>query len=926
MEQAVINALAENLASMLAEKLFQEVSLVIDFKDDFEFICEEVNSINSLLNDARGKTSSNSIANWVDKVQDFLYDAVYLVEECEDRKFNFRNVIFRYRMGRRIRILKQRIRRIHNSAKYLKYVTSVLDVDVRLHAFNAYDSAEEESRRKSSIILNRCKSHTVGMVNDMATIIKWIKKDGHGVIAVVGMGGLGKSHLVQNVFSNPEARDGFDHLVWLTVSPKFSVKELLLETGRQYLKLGEKDDGGHKMSNLSNVELADRINKHLHEKSCFFVLDDVWDKEAWEKIGLQLSSDKRNKIVVTTRDKNVAEHIGSRSKGTRDTHEMRCLSKDESWKLFCFHANFHITPPQQPDQLSKIASSITPPQQPDRLSKIASSIVQKCSGLPLAVKTIAASMARLSRVPNEWESTLNHLNALDHSNEGEGDAARVMHSLRLSYQALPARLKPCFLYCSAFPPHSQIKSEYLVHVWIAEGFLSTSTRDAGDAIEVGRSYLNKLINLCMIEISRVVWDGRVKYCRLHNFLHDLALLESSKESKCLLEPGKELKAVPMDKCKGVRRISLIKNEISAIREAIPCPGLRTLLLWNNKKLTSMPDSFFDNLRYLVVLDLSQTCIESLPKSIENVKHLKLLNLSETKIQMLPESLSGLKHLQFLDVSGCESLSSLHVGIGGHKYMLHLNVKGCKNLKTLPAGISKLIYLRTLKGASVVKIDQLTAATAPLQWADLKRLTRLQSLSVAIDAQSSSSSKSQGEGRIDLEGTFGGLTNMRTLCFRNSNSACGLLHLPEDTQRMEGLEIVRLCNCAVPTWMFRLQNLMVLVIEGDNSSEEYKDLQKIPNLKKLHLSHNKKCREFPEFEESEPFPKLEKLMIEDFKYLEKLPNIRKGVMPMLKHLLIKNCNQMEKMAQELHGRVIVEVLPNEEVQPAETNATITEEAG
>lgn len=905
MEQAVINALAENLASMLAEKLFQEVSLVIDFKDDFEFICEEVNSINSLLNDARGKTGSNSIANWVDKVQDFLYDAVYLVEECEDRKFNFRSVIFRYRMGRRIRILKQRIRRIHNSAKYLKYVTSVLDADVRLHAFNTYDLAEEQSRRKSSAILNRCKSHTVGMANDMATIIKWIKEDGHGIIAVVGMGGLGKSHLVQNVFNNQEARDGFDHLVWLTVSPKFLVKDLLLVTGRQYLKLGEKDDGGHKMSKLSNWELADRINKHLHEKSCLFVLDDVWDKEAWEKIGLQLPSDKRNKIVVTTRDKNVAEHIGSRSKGTRNTHEMKCLSKDESWNLFCFHANFHPTLLQEPDQLSKIASSI----------------VQKCSGLPLAVKTIAASMARLSRVPNEWESTLNHLNALDHPNEGEGDTARVMHSLRLSYQALPARLKPCFLYCSAFPPHSQIKSEYLVHVWIAEGFLSTSTRDAGDAIEVGRSYLNKLINLCMIEISRVVWDGRVKYCRLHHFLHDLALLESSKESKCLLEPGKELKAVPMDKCKGVRRISLIKNEISAISEAIPCSGLRTLLLWNNTKLKSIPESFFDNLRYLVVLDLSQTCIESLPKSIENVKHLKLLNLSETKIRMLPESLSGLKHLQFLDVSGCESLSSLHVGIGGHRYMLHLNVKGCKNLKTLPAGISKLIYLRTLKGASVVKSDQLTAATAPLQWTDLKRLTRLQSLSVAIDAQSSS----QGEGRIDLEGTFGGLTNMRTLCFRNMNSACGLLHLPNDTQRMERLEIVRLCNCEVPTWMFQLQNLMVLVIEGDNSSEEYKDLQKIPNLKKLHLSHNKNCREFPEFEEPEPFPKLEKLMIEDFNHLEKLPNLKEGAMPMLKHLLIKNCNRMEKMAQELYGRVIVEVLPNEEVQPAETNATITEEA-
>lgn len=921
MEQAVITTLAEKMASMLADKLFQEVSLVIDFKDDFEFICEEVNSINSLLNDARGKTASNSIVNWVDKVQDFLYDAVYLIDEFEDRELNFFNIIIvKYQMGCRIRALKERVKRIHSSAKYLKYVTSVLDADVRLHAFNnAYDFEEQYSRRKPNALLNRCQSYTVGMSVEVKCITKWIlEDDGYGVIAVVGMGGLGKSHLVENVFNSPEVRKGFDHLVWLSVSPKFLAKDLLLVTGRQYLKLVEKDDRGHKMSGLSEEELQIRINGHLSEKRCLFVLDDVWHKEAWEKMGLHLSSDRRNKIVVTTRNKDVAEQIGNRQKGTRRIHKMQYLSDDDSWELFRFHANSCTTLPPNPLSEKGIKSNQPSDQEPDQLTSIAYRIVKKCSGLPLAVKTIAASMTRLKMVPNEWESTLHHLNALDRPDEGEGDAALVMHSLRLSYQALPAHLKPCFLYCSAFPPHSQIKSEYLVHVWIAEGFLSTSTRDAdaGDAIEVGRSYLNKLINLCMIEISRVVSDGRVKYCRLHDFLHDLALLESSKESKCLLEPGKELKEVPMDKCKGVRRISLIKNEISKISDQtpLPCSGLRTLLLWNNTELKLIPEKFFDNLKYLVVLDLSQTCIDELPTSIGNAKHLKLLNLSETKIKELPESLSGLKHLQYLDVSGCENLSSLHLGIGGHKYMLHLNVKGCKNLKTLPAGISKLIYLRTLKGARV-RHESSTATTPDLKWTDLRGLIRLQRLSVTlIDPQYPSASASQSpgsEGRNGLEGTFGGLTDMRTIYFRNTINSDGcLLHLPDDTQRMERLEKVHLCNCVVPTWMFHLQSLMVLVIEGDNTSAEYEGLQKIPNLKKLHLSHNKICTEFPkDFEEPGAFPRLEKLMLEDFISLEKFPSMGKEVMPKLNHLLLKNCSLEKRMPLGLPTRVKVEVLPN-----------------
>jgi Leucine-rich repeat (LRR) protein len=131
---------------------------------------------------------------------------------------------------------------------------------------------------------------------------------------------------------------------------------------------------------------------------------------------------------------------------------------------------------------------------------------------------------------------------------------------------------------------------------------------------------------------------------------------------------------------GVHRISLIKNDIFTMEKPIPCTGLRTLLLCNNFNLQSISESFFDNLRYLSVLYLSQTSIRSVPKSIWNLRRLKFLNLSETNIEMLPKSLCGLKRLQFLDISGCQHLRSLHMGIGRHKFMLHLNLKGCKNLK------------------------------------------------------------------------------------------------------------------------------------------------------------------------------------------------------------------------------------------------------
>jgi hypothetical protein len=170
-----------------------------------------------------------------------------------------------------------------------------------------------------------------------------------------------------------------------------------------------------------------------------------------------------------------------------------------------------------------------------------------------------------------------------------------------------------------------IKSEYLAHVWIAEGFIFTSSQEAKDLLyEVALSYIEQLIARYVMESSRAGLHGRVKYCKMQSLLHELALSESQKQTKCLLKPKKELKELPVDECQGVRRISLIKNDIFTMAKPIPCTGLRTLLLCNNFNLRSISESFFDNLRYLSVLDLSQTSIRSVPKSIGNLRRLNFL--------------------------------------------------------------------------------------------------------------------------------------------------------------------------------------------------------------------------------------------------------------------------------------------------------------
>ena len=127
-QAAVVAALTDKFTSMVVEKIFQEVSLVTAFGEDFQSLCDELNTIKELLKnampliDSRDEMVSSSMSNWLTKVEEFLADADYIVDDCMTvTNCQFRNPIFRYRMGRKIMGLNDRISNIN-----IKYFESVL--------------------------------------------------------------------------------------------------------------------------------------------------------------------------------------------------------------------------------------------------------------------------------------------------------------------------------------------------------------------------------------------------------------------------------------------------------------------------------------------------------------------------------------------------------------------------------------------------------------------------------------------------------------------------------------------------------------------------------------------------------------------------------------------------------------------------------
>eukprot|EP01018_Ginkgo_biloba_P014680 Gb_01300 [translate_table: standard] len=830
-------ALVEPVVGALLHKVAQEANVVISFKNDFQWLSNKLEYLEGLLRDASGKSRHS----WLHEIEDVAYDAQ---DNCEEwllaesdaeisQRTNFSSYtqfLFRYRMGRRIKDVKDRIQSILGNATELNLVHNLTDDHTRIPA--------EAYRKKSSLLGN--ETETVGMEEKIEMIM---------------------------------ATKSFPRCIWLSISQDYSVKELQADIGQ---KIG--------LPNLKDVSLeaaAKSIHGRLEGQRSLIVLDDVWEEEdsLVERIGLPVESSC--KIVISSRMKAVCTKMGADR-----VHDMELLSEDDSWKLFCFHAF--------PD------CGQTPPQE---IEEVARDIEKMCGRLPLAVKTVAASMSSIKRLPNR----LRRLNE-------EVIPNNIMPILRLSYDALPAYLKQCFLYCSAFPEDSKIDVEYLINLWIAEGFIHTENKE--DLMDVALSYVNELTDRCLIEVSESLsesstlisqvkfevsesfvflplWEHKIeKYLRIHDLLRDLSL-SLVKENNCVFDAGKGLpQFLHSQETRGLRRISLRRREKRSIPLSNKFPGLRTLLLNSNTIIEPLiPNSFISNLKSLRVLDLSWTGISSLPKSIENLK-------------LLPKEIGELHCLKHLDAS---------------RHNRHI---------LMPTWISKLTSLETLRGfafmegkSTALRIDDLKDADSlpaldnfsaslrenciglrgfifmegqsGLRIEDLKGLIQLRELQLTIVNE------------LGVGSMIEGLVKMRTLYLNNCGDNISL-PFSEKIASLKELEHLKLFGFSVvPDCVSSFQNLLVLTLESCFCTD-YPALEIMPNLRLLSLSQNTCCLKLrKEFGKSGGFPKLERLELISFYSLEEFPDLEYGAMPRLKSLRVGYCGRLTKRPDGLERLINLE---------------------
>ncbi|PRQ19019.1 putative P-loop containing nucleoside triphosphate hydrolase, leucine-rich repeat domain, L [Rosa chinensis] len=681
---------------------------------------------------------------------------------------------------------------------------------------------------------------------------------GRQVLSVVGMGGLGKTTLVKQVYEDPKVKKHFKVHAWITVSQSVNMNQLLRLMIHNIFQVIHKPPE-EEVDSMDNNQLRERIKKLLQQSRYLIVLDDLWHIDAWDVINHSIPNNKLgSRVMLTTRNHAVAHASCLGKQGM--IYLLEPLSVEESRSLL-YKKTF------QADSC------------PPNLKSICDCILSKCGGLPLAIVAIGAVLAaKDKRIVDEWTAICTSIGAEIQENDHLDNMKKLLY---LSFSDLPYQLKSCFLYLSIFPDLYRIERMRLIRLWLAEGFLIEMEGKTPE--EVAESYLKELWDRSLIQAAETATDGRVKSYRIHNVLREIVISKSKEQNFAAMEKEKDI--VWPEK---VRRLSIV-NSVQNVQTKRTPSTLRSLLIFGVEGSLSdfsIPKLFPIGLQLLTVLDLQGAHIEVFPKEVVKLVLLRFLSLRSSKVKQIPTSIKKLRYLQTLDLKHSHVVE-LPAEILNLKQLRHLLVYryevesyarfNSKYGVKVPAGICGLENLQKL---CKIEANQDNGALM----ADLERLTQLRRLGIL---------KLREEDGLALCLSIQKMKNLRALSVSSGEKegTIDLSHISCAPEFLQRLYLTgRLEN--LPHWISSLQNLVRLFLKWSRLKEDpVVHLQRLPNLVHLELLqvYDGESLHF----EAGGFPNLKLLGIDKLEELQ-LVKIDKGAMPCLEKLIIQRCKLLKKV--------------------------------
>uniref|UniRef100_A0A0D9Z848 Uncharacterized protein n=1 Tax=Oryza glumipatula TaxID=40148 RepID=A0A0D9Z848_9ORYZ len=794
----------------------------------------------------------SAVYNWVSWLKDAMYDADDIIDlaSFEGSKLSnghssspgettacsalsplscFSNFLVRHKIGDKIRSLNRKLEEI---AKDRIFAT--------LENTQPADKGSTSELRKTSHIVepNLVGKEIVHACRKLVSLVVAHKEEKAYKLAIVGTGGIGKTTLAQKVFNDHKLKGTFNKHAWICVSQDYTPVSVL----KQLLRTMEVQHAQEE----SVGELQSKLESAIKDKSFFLVLDDLWHSDVWTNLlRTPLHAATSGIILITTRRDTIAREIG-----VEDLHRVDLMSPAVGWELLWKSMN------------------IQDKKQVQNLRDIGIEIVQKCGGLPLAIKVTARVLASKDKAENEWKRILakNVWSMAKLPKEISG-------ALYLSYDDLPHHLKQCFLYCIVYPEDSTIQRDDIIRMWVAEGFVEVHKDQLLE--DTAEEYYYELISRNLLQPVCTSFDQ--SRCKMHDLLRQLACYLSREE--CYIGDPEPL--VDNTICK-LRRMLVVTEKDTVV---IPCTGKEEIKLrtfTTDQQPVRIDSTFFMRLKYLRVLDLSDSLVQPIPNYVGNLIHIRLLDLDGTNISCLPESIGSLQNLQILNLMRCRYLHSLPSATTQLCNLRRLGLDGTP-INQVPKGIGILKFLNDLEGFPIGGGGD----NAKMQdgWnleelADLSLLRRLDMIKLERGTPCSSTDPFLLTEKKHLKVLNLWCTEQTDEAYseENARNVEKIFEKLTPSHNLEDLVIGNFFGYRFPTWLgtAHLSSVKYLKLIDCKSCVHLPPIGQLPNLKYLKINGASAITKIgPEFvgcwegnlrsTEATAFPKLELLIF------EKMPN-------------------------------------------------------
>lgn len=868
MAEALLLGVVRGVANKAADALVQTVTGMCGVEADRRKLERQLLAVQCKLADAEAKSKTNQyVKRWMrdlrtvayqadDVLDDLLYEALRRQIQIGDSKTrkvlshftSHSPLAFRHAMSRKLSTVLEKI--------------SELVEEMNKFGLESHAAAPRVLCPQTHSGLDM-DTEPVGREDDKGVVVRLLLEQEDQqkvqVLPIFGMGGLGKTTLAKMVYNNSKIQQHFQLRMWHCVSGSGNFEATALVKSIIELATKEICDLPHTIELLRG-----RLHQVIGWKRFLLVVDDVCGEvqQVWEdslKPLLCAVAGPGSVILVTTRSQRIATMMC-----TLRPHELTCLSEEHSWELFSGKAFSKDVHPQE------------------ELVTIGEHIVNKCKGLPLALKTMGGLMSSKRRV-REWE-------AIAESNIGDNDRGKgeIISILKLSYEHLSSEMKQCFAFCAVFPKGFEMEKSMLIQLWMANGFVQQEQEGMMDLEQRGEFIFNELVWRSFLQdVKTKPFDHSASRhgligCGMHDLMHDLA---------------KDVTDV------GHRKVSPDELELSSgLLKDID--SLRTLLL------PPSAQKDLHKLKPMLLRALSCGSPDFIHNQHTNSKHLRYLDLSHSEIDKLPNSICMLYNLQTLRLNQCRRLQYLPKGMRTMRNLKHLYLFECDKLERMPPNIGLLSSLRTLTtfvvdirdGYGIQELKDLKHLGHRLELYNLMKIeSGADAKQANIYQKKNLSELSLCWGRRKYNGTQDDTGNMEEVleALAPHNELVVLeVHGYGGTKFSPWMINSQMCQSLKKLIIFNCPRCNDLPISHLLVSLEYLSvggMDSLTTLCKISESEVEECSTFLQF-----FPKLKTIFLEDLPQLEMWAEISAWeiqslvIFPQLEELTIHDCRKVSSV--------------------------------